>query len=249
MITNFPSIDAFVFDRKYIFDNVHLAKMTQVIQDGAFFLDGNQRDRLHVSDALKDAFPRIKAVLGDPFKILMPDFAYYILQGNDLRDGHVAVAINQQVNDLRAANLVLMPGEDRKLYRGTDVVPRDGISIGDKKYLPRSVTIIKAAGPGKYQFRIMMLGMQARKLISFDASRAANVFRSQVVPILIANAPDFRESDVKYQELCASYFVAFPGEATTGAPPTGPAAPTVAAALKPSGKENLVMKRKLDGSN
>ena len=218
-IVNVPALQAFIFSEKYLVDDSYASEMTmQNDGENVVFLDGVQQDRLHVTPALKSAFPRIDGAFADADerpKILMVDFAFYVLQGNDFQNGFVAVPINQQSNDLRASNLTLLPGNDRKLYRGTNVVPRDGIFIGDARFLPRSVTIIKSMTPGQYQFK-MMIGGQ-RKVIGFEAGEAANVFRDKITPLLIANDPDYLAKDAIYQDLCSSYFVAFPSEATTEA--------------------------------
>ena len=219
-----PSLNAFIFDEKYLIDDVYVVDMIQKI-DGAYVvhLDGIQLDRIHVTSALKIAFPIIEYTFGDQTKILVLDFAFHVLHGHAVRDGFVVVPINQQSTDLRAANLVLLPGNDRRLYRGTDIVPRDGLRIGG--FLPRSVTIITSTEPGQYKFKISAGGGEPRKVVGFETTQAAQVFREKVVPLLLANDADFAANDVVYQALCASYCAAFPHEATTEAPPPPAPAP------------------------
>ena len=240
-----PALHAFVFDKKYLVDDSYLAEMTRRIDDMyVVHLDGVQLDRVSVTAALKTAYPTIDAKLGT--KILMIDFAYYVLQGHAHAHAvvdaeFVVVPINQQSNDLRAANLVLLPGSDRKLYRGTDIVPRDGLCIGGG-FLPRSLTIIKMGEPGQYQFKISSKG--ERKVIGFEASQAAQVFRDKVVPLLHANDADFLANDVVYQDLCASYLMAFPLEATTEAPPYVPPKEKPAPRFYPDSKAQRELARK-----
>ena len=226
-----PELQAVIFDGKYIIDDAYESVLSHV------HLDGVQRDRVHVSAPLKDAFPRI----GDEKKILMVDFAFTVLQGRASRSGFVAVPINQQSNDLRASNLTLLPGDDRKLYRCTDVVPRDGISIGDKRFLPRSATIIKSTTPGQYQFKVTIDGK--RKVFGFEAAQSVNVFNEKIVPLLVANDPDYHAKDAVYQDLCSSYFVAFPHEATTEVPPPAPPKP-MENVFQPRCKAQLELKKK-----
>ena len=134
---------------------IHLRRQVPVRR---VHLDGNQRDRLHASTALIAAFPGLGrasvTTLVHSKKIAVIDFAFYVLQGNEVRGGHVAVPVNQQTNDVRAKNIVLMPGVDRKAYRSTDVMPRDGMTIDAAfRFLPRSVTLINAPQEGQYQYK------------------------------------------------------------------------------------------------
>jgi hypothetical protein len=207
-----PALHAFVFDGKYLFDEPYMADVAQKF-NGRYVvhLDGVQLDRIQNTPALKTLFPRVATEFQDDrAKILMIDFAFYILQGHGVKDGFIVVPINQQMTDLRATNLMLLPGNDRKLYRCTDIVPRDGLDIGG--FLPRSVTIIKLVEPDQYQFKISRSTGGPRKVIGFDAATSAQVFRDKVMPLLHL---DGFASDAIYQDLCASYIVAFPFETTT----------------------------------
>ena len=218
-IEHVPPLNAFIFRGKYLVDDAFESLISRNLD--VVYLDGLQLDRLHVSLGLKAAFPRIDEVFTDNrSKILLIDFAYYILQGNDLEDGFVVVPINQQCNDIRAKNLVLLPGHDRKLYRGTDVVPRDGLSIGERRFLPRSVTILKLANDHEYKFKVT--NAKQRQVVGFEVSTCERVFTEKIVPLLVANDPDYHVNDAAYINMCSSYFVAFPGEAVTEIPQRGP---------------------------
>ena len=215
-----PALDAFIFDGKYLFDGRHEVAVTQQ-NNGAFLvhLDGNQRDRLHVSAALLAAFPGLGcpsvAGLVHSKKILVLDFAYYVLQGNAVRDGYVVVPTNQQPNDVRAKNLAMMPGTDRKAYRSTEIVPRDGLIIDECfRFLPRSVTVIRSPQLGEYQFKVSPKGAGGFVKFGFLQADAARIFRNKVVPLLMSADADFLGNNAVYQDLCGSYFVAFP-ETTT----------------------------------
>ena len=208
-------VDAIVFDGKYLFDARHEAALTQKIR-GSYLvhLDGNQRDRLHVSSALLAAFPGLASVAGlvRSKKLAVIDFAFYVLHGNAVEDGRVVVPINQQMTDVRAENLALMPGNDRKAYRSTEVVPMDGLFIDDAfRFLPRTVTIIHSPNQADgYQFKVSPIGGDIVKF-GFERARARQVFYSSVLPRLVAgDAAGFASKNVKYQALCASYFATFP---------------------------------------
>ncbi|MEW5315083.1 MAG: hypothetical protein WDW38_006535 [Sanguina aurantia] len=253
-------LNAFIFEGKYLFDDVLRADVLRRNDNDTqqlLHLDGLQRDRLHVNQILKAAYPSVTKVLEamhgpehGRIKILMIDFTYYVLQGHAFQTGHVVVPLNQQSNDVRALNLTVLPGTDRKDYRGTDVVPRDGISLGSTSYLPRSVTICKAGLAGKYNFKITSNDGK-RKMMGFTSADASEVYRDKVIPELVTTDPMFHESNRRYQDLCKTYFIAFPAEGTTSSPaaPPTPTSTTVADMLvppifHPRSKEQLELKKR-----
>lgn len=254
LVTPVIGLDAFVFDGKYLFDNTYEAEAIQRSGNTQLLvnLDGLQRDRIHVTQDLAEAFPRIRDVLDalhgpdhGRLKILMIDFAFYVMQRHATEPGRVVVQINQQSNDLRATNLMLLPGTDRKDYRSTDIVPRDGILLGVTRYLPRSVTICKVGGLGMYNFKITDSDGR-RQLIGFAPSDAPAVYLNRVVPEMIRRDAMFHERNAEYQELCRTYFIAFPSEATTMPPADLLVTPFMSPVkFHPRGKEQIQLKKRI----
>lgn len=244
-----PELDSFVYDGKYLIDAVFYKPCL-----AHFALDGVQKDRLHLTANLKDVFPRILTTLQAlpnanekmaMTKILVIDFAYYVLQGNVVQPGMVVVQINQQTNDIRAANLALLPGANRKDYRSTDIVPRDGIFIGNGCFLPKTLTILKSPAPGKYQFQLTLPSGKTKKF-GFDIAGAASVYSTLVVPVLTEINPNFARDDETYKTLCSSYMSAFPNEATTQAVVLPEITPhVVVQKFYPRGQEQVAIKKKI----
>ena len=205
--------NAFLFQGKYVVDIEYIEDIRHC---------GNlatlQLDKFSITGEMRTRFPRIlelfRARNEDEKKstILIPDFAYYVLQNEEFKTGFTVVPINQQ-NDIRAINLKLMPGYDRTTYRSTDIVPRDGLSLGGD-YLPRFVTIVKCEKTG-YQFKVTFAGETTRKLIGFNRTNAEEIYRKEVVPLLASRLPDYEKDNILYQKLCASFLRVFPDRATT----------------------------------
>lgn len=194
----------FILEKKIIFDGQYedIIKRCAVRSDSS-----TDFTRFHVTQLIRDNIPQISAV-EKTNKVHFIDFAFYILQGNAKKDGFVPVPINQQMNDLRAENLTLMPGNDRKRYRSTDIVPRDGIDIGG--FLPRSVTITyEAKLKDPYKFSVTFPDSPLIK-IQFTPETAKRIYDTKIVTLLIEKDPNFIEKNNLYQKLCASYFEVFP---------------------------------------
>ena len=225
-----PEIDAFIFENRYLVDNKFSEQMDQCT-----ILDGDQQDRFYISEHMKNAFPRIDVIVkaaDDPSKkkyLPVIDFAYYVLHENVFQPGSIVVPINKQMTDIRAANLILMPGTNRRSYRSTDIIPRDGLSLGKTEFLPRSVTICKDTHSERYKFMTSLSGKVRKGSSLFDREDAARVYEAEVVVLLKKNDKDFNANNVLYQVrfetrniffykktkkisqgLCKSYLIAFP---------------------------------------
>jgi hypothetical protein len=221
-----PEIDAFIFENRYLVDQKYYEQMDQCT-----ILDGDKQDRFYISEHMKEAFPLIDdyvAAANEKKKYLpVIDFAYYVLQKHAFQPGFVVVPINKQMTDIREANLVIMPGTNRRAYRSTDIIPRDGLSLGETRFLPRSVTICKLE-TGKYKFMTSLVGKAVKASSLFDPVNSAQVYKKEVVKLLEENDKDFAAKNVLYQVcfidmihfytkitylsqgLCESYLVAFP---------------------------------------
>lgn len=161
--------------------------------------------RIHLYPELCKAFPKIRTVFGQVSNILLGEFVFYILAGNERREEHTIVPMNQQRNDVRIANLEQLPGTSKN-YKSSSVLPPPGINIG-MAYLPRGVTICTDRASLVY---VMSTGNRKRKF-GFTPSTAAQKFDS-VISMLQASteggADEWDRRNEKYQRLTAEYFAA-----------------------------------------
>lgn len=160
--------------------------------------------RMHVYPELRDRFPLIGRILGDVSKFLLSEFVFHVLEGNPKHAGHVVVAFNQQRNDVRAANLLELPGE-AKNYKAATVTPPDGMDIG-MPYLPRGVSI--SADRSAYLF---VVSTDKKHKIGFRADTAAKKFKAEVLPMLYAHhggEEAWNSRNMMYQKITKEYFEA-----------------------------------------
>lgn len=200
-----PELDAFVFADYFVFDQDVEEAMCSVGNDGTTLLKPDDLDnpRIHVSPAILRAFPKLNAVMCQlgvvkSKKISFPEFVYHVVLGNPVVDGYCVVPLNQQKNDMRSANMRLLPGEGKN-YRGTAIVARDDIAVG--MYLPRGVTICLER-LDKYFF-FVKTSLETKK-VGFPKADARRVYEQRVLPLMKAADPDFLVKDAVYQQMCAS---------------------------------------------
>lgn len=210
-ITSFPDIDAIKFADAYLFDAVHRDTLARTAKNGTPTMKIDV-GRVNLSPDIIALYPRVAEMMmtvGVVKRMRLLDFAYHVMQGNAPEEGMTVVPINQQMTDLRAANLVLMRGESGKNFKRTDLSPPPEFGLTLDGYLPRGVSICADGKAGKFFFNVVAVKPSAR--ISFARGEERVVFAGKVAPLLVGTGDDA----AVYQALCASFFSTGLVETTT----------------------------------
>lgn len=187
-----------------LLDAKYLSIWERKNEKGASLVNWDASDqRIHVYPELCRAFPKIKQVFGDVTKISLGEFVYHVLEGNPRRADHTIVPMNQQRNDVRAANLEELPGIGKN-YKASTVVPPPGVDIG-MPYVPRGVSI----SMDRSAFLFSVSTADKKRKVGFTVHNAAKRFASEVLPLLQASAggvEEFNRRNKVYQLVTQEYF-------------------------------------------
>ncbi|MEW5315084.1 MAG: hypothetical protein WDW38_006536 [Sanguina aurantia] len=162
--------------------------------------------RIHVYPELRNAFPEVRTVFGDVSKILLGEFVHHILEGHPRRKDHTIVPVNQQRNDVRAANLEELPGTGKN-HKASTVIPPAGVDIG-MPYIPRGVSI----SVDRNAYVYVVSAEDKKRKVGFTASTASERFAKEVLPILhtacAGGEVEWALRNKLYQRVTEEYFQA-----------------------------------------
>lgn len=178
-------------------------QIRMVNKKGTALLNWDGEDmRIHIYPEIIEQFPRVSDFIDKNKKMRMADFVYHVLEGRPKQDGYFVVGWNQQLNDLRIANLKYLEGEGKN-FKSAAKEPALIVDVG--MYLPRGVSICKDRN--QYMFNCNVNNTKTK--ISFrGADDAKEKYEAKVLPWLRANIESFDTENEFYQNLMESYNVA-----------------------------------------
>ncbi|PNH01289.1 hypothetical protein TSOC_012839 [Tetrabaena socialis] len=162
--------------------------------------------------ALRERYPGIvsEADVAAKKKILLKDIVWSSFLGHPRKpDDATIVPLNYQQYDLRAENLLLLPGtsKEHKSPEGIPVIP-EGLGIS-MRFWPRGVSLATAAGTtqSKKSPWVLFVRVRGAKRSSFSCSATTvdTVLQEKVFPLLRMAADDFDTVNATYQRLLAEY--------------------------------------------
>lgn len=183
-------------DSVTLYDAVHAAAMTRVNWDWDDM-------RIHLSPAMKSAFPSLAGRQAPGTKIALADFVWTVLEGRELPAGLTVATLTTNKYDMRAANLTLIPDKGRGQKPPADT-RADPSVVGDigMEFLPRGVSVSKDRAANIF---LIKAGGDTKKFGFKSPEAAQDVFRAKVLPFLHAVNPNFAPDNAHFQRLSADY--------------------------------------------
>lgn len=161
-----------------------------------------------VARPLLAQFPEFDA--GGARKVTVKEFVWRALLRRELPDGHCVMPLNHQASDLRAANLVLLPGsgKEHKGPEGVPFVPEEHAAAAGMRFLPRGVTLSRTAGQSKVSpWMLYYRSAATGKRTSFACGpiNFPRVFLEGLLPLVRNENPAFDEANESFQRLLGEY--------------------------------------------
>jgi len=161
--------------------------------------------RIHLSPSVKNMFPAIGKTFGNDIKkISLPEFVYHILDGNPVMEDHCIITKNQTRQDVRADNLMYVPGSSKNFKPPASLQPP--FPIEDMPYLPRgvSMSLDTPYADGSLAYIFVVNTGSSKMRVRTKCTDARKVFAAKVVPLL-GGIDQFQAKYKEYVKLVNEY--------------------------------------------